>query len=65
MPRVIKEVPPKESKVVCKSCGRTIGYVRNDVQEYHGTDYGGGPDGKTWIVCPGRDCGKQIILSSY
>jgi hypothetical protein len=65
MPRVIKEAPIVEKQVVCKHCGRTIAYVNNDVQTYSGTDYGGGPDGQTWVNCPGDDCGKRIILSSW
>lgn len=65
MPRVIKEAPRKEKKVVCKNCGRTIGYFNNDIKEYHGTDIGGGPDGCKWIVCPGEDCGKDIVLESW
>lgn len=65
MARVIKEAPRKEKKVVCNHCGRTIAYVQNDVMEYSGTDYGGGPDGQTWVVCPAEDCGKKIVLSSW
>lgn len=65
MARVLKEVPIKEKQVVCYSCGRTIAYVKNDVQEYHGTDMGGGPDGCEWIVCPGENCGKDITLKSW
>ena len=65
MPRVIKEVPPKEQECDCEHCSRRIAYVRNDVQESHGTDYGGGPDGAKWIDCPGEGCGKRIILERW
>lgn len=63
MPRVIEEVPIVEKRTVCHNCGRTIGYVQNDVHEYHGTDYSGGPDGREWIICPG--CHKEITLRSW
>lgn len=65
MARIVKEAPRKEKKVVCEHCGRTIAYVKNEIREYHGTDYSGGPDGQTWVVCPAEDCGKEIILSSW
>lgn len=65
MPRIIKEAPVKEKKIVCDHCGRTIAYVKKDIREYHGTDISGGPDGCSWIVCPGKDCGKDIILKSW
>ena len=65
MPRVVKEVPRKEKQIVCHSCGRTIAYVQNDVQEVHGTDISGGPDGQEYIFCPGDGCGKKIIISSW
>lgn len=66
MTRIIKKAPkvsPVEKKKVCRHCGATIGYHENDIKTYSGTDYGGGPDGQTWVDCP--SCGKQIILSSW
>jgi DNA-directed RNA polymerase subunit RPC12/RpoP len=63
MPRVIKEAPIVEKKVVCPHCGCTIGYVENDIQESHGTDISGGPDGEEYIRCPG--CSKKITLRSW
>lgn len=63
--RIIKTEPAKTVKkeVVCGHCGATLEYVPNDVKEYHGTDYGGGPDGKKWVVCP--NCGEEAIISSW
>ena len=65
MARVIKEAPIKEKKTVCEHCGRTIAYVNNDIKECSGTDYGGGPSGAKWIVCPGDGCKKQILLETW
>ena len=68
MPRIIK-LPPKnfhsekEKRVKCKDCGASIGYLPSDVKSYHGTDYGGGPDGNERIVCP--NCSEDIILRSW
>jgi hypothetical protein len=62
--RVIAPGPgPAEKKAVCKDCGATLGYVPNDIKEYNGHDYGGGPDGCQWIDCP--ECGKRVILKSW
>jgi hypothetical protein len=49
--------------VSCKGCGSELGYVPNDVGRHDGTDYGGGPDGNTFILCP--QCGKKVILTSW
>jgi hypothetical protein len=63
MSRIIKQGKRKEKKVTCRECDSTIGYFKEEVQEYSGTDISGGPDGQTWIVCP--SCGEKIILSSW
>jgi hypothetical protein len=63
--KVISRKPAKSAikRKVCPHCGATLEYVANDVQERHGTDYGGGPDGAKWIDC--ANCNKQIILESW
>lgn len=63
MARVIKEAPLVEKQIVCCGCGATIAYVKNDIKQYHGTDYTGGPDGSEWIDCPG--CSKRITLRTW
>lgn len=63
MARVVEEIPVQYKRVLCQNCGRTIEYVQAEVKSYHGTDYGGGPDGREWIVCP--HCGKDITLKSW
>lgn len=63
MPRIIKKGKRKELKVDCNECNSTIGYFKEDIKEYHGTDISGGPDGQTWIVCP--HCKQNIILDSW
>lgn len=65
MPRVIEEVPIEEKQVRCAQCGRMIAYVENDVEERHGTDYGGGPDGMRFVRCPASDCPKPIVLKRW
>lgn len=57
---------PRKSVVrrkVCGHCGATLEYVPNDVHEYNGRDYSGGPDGEKWIVC--GNCNKRVILESW
>lgn len=63
MARVLKHVAVKEKQAECEHCGCTIAYVQNEVQEYHGRDMSGGPDGQKWVVCP--SCHKNIILESW
>lgn len=63
--KVIKIEPHKSvvKEVVCYHCGATLEYVSNDVKEYHGRDWSGGPDGREWIVCP--NCHKDVTLRSW
>ena len=63
--KVISAKPRKSAvkRVVCEHCGAKLEYVPNDVKEYHGTDYGGGPDGQKWVDC--GNCGKKVILESW
>lgn len=63
--KVIKTEPAKivVKEKVCRNCGVTLEYVPNDVKSYHGTDYGGGPDGYEWIDCP--NCNKKVILKTW
>ncbi len=64
MPRVITPGPGEsEQRCTCKGCGAVVGYVNNDIKEYHGRDISGGPDGHAWVVCP--QCSRQIILRSW
>jgi hypothetical protein len=63
--KIIKLKPHREvaKQIVCRECGATLEYVPNDVKSYHGTDYGGGPDGCTWVNCP--NCKKRAIIASW
>ncbi len=51
-------------KVVCRDgCGSTLAYIPKDVKSYSGTDIGGGPDGREWIVCP--VCKEEVTIRSW
>lgn len=65
MIKLIKTKPHKSviKTIICKQCGATLQYTPNDVKEYHGTDYGGGPDGMKWIDCP--QCKNRAIIESW
>jgi predicted RNA-binding Zn-ribbon protein involved in translation (DUF1610 family) len=65
MVKIIDELldPEMAKRVSCHTCGAKLEYYPIDVKERHGTDYGGGPDGETWIDCP--KCGKKVILTSW
>lgn len=63
--KVVKIKPPKEiiKRIVCRPCGATLEYLEGDVCEHHGTDIGGGPDGREWIICP--NCNRDVIIRSW
>jgi len=63
--KVISTVPDVSvvKRKICHHCGATLEYVPNDVKEYSGRDYSGGPDGKKWIDCP--NCGEEVTLRSW
>ena len=63
--RVIKKKPAASvvKRRVCGNCGATLEYVPKDIKEKHGTDYGGGPDGCKYIICP--ECNEWVILESW
>lgn len=63
--KVISKWPdPKVVKhATCGGCGAQLEFVPNDVERREGTDYGGGPYGTEWVVCP--DCGKEVIIRSW
>lgn len=64
MARVIEDVPPVEKRVVCRDgCGKTLGYTAGEVKKREWTDYGGGPAGEEWVVCP--SCGKHAVVRSW
>lgn len=58
-----KPDPTVVENVICRNCGSKLEYVPNDVKRVDGTDYGGGPDGMTWVDCP--NCNKKAIISSW
>ena len=47
----------------CRNCGSILRYGKQDIREYHGKDYSGGPDGQEWIMCPG--CLQKVIIRSW
>lgn len=55
--------PKHVKKVSCNHCASKLEYTKNEVKEYHGRDYSGGPDGRKWIDCP--VCNKEIVLESW
>lgn len=47
---------PKPKRVKCEECRATIEYLPEEIEERHGTDYGGGPDGWKRVKCPRKKC---------
>lgn len=54
MARIVKG--PKPKRVKCDECSATIEYLPEEVEERHGTDMGGGPDGFKRVKCPRKGC---------
>ncbi len=63
MVKVVGQAPEAVKNITCTNCASKLEYTQSEVKVYHGTDYGGGPDGKEWIGCP--QCGKEVILKSW
>ena len=47
---------PKPKRVTCRDCSAVMEYLPEEVQEHHGTDYSGGPDGYKRVKCPRPGC---------
>lgn len=65
MVKIVDHVPDRSvvKQIVCKNCGVKLEYLPIEVKSRSGTDYGGGPDGCTWIDCP--KCEKTVIISRW
>jgi len=63
MVKVVGDAPEAVKQATCRSCAKRLEYTQSEVRERHGTDYGGGPDGCEWIVCP--NCGHDVVLRSW
>jgi RNase P subunit RPR2 len=63
MVTVVGKDETKVKRVTCRSCASILEYNLSEVKEYHGTDYGGGPDGQEWVDCP--HCGKRAVIRSW
>lgn len=65
MVKIIDPDPqPQIVKIIdCRSCGVKLSYVPYEVQKISGKDYGGGPDGKEFIICP--NCGREVTIRSW
>jgi len=59
--------PTPDPKIIkhksCTNCGVRLAYLPIDIKSRTGTDYSGGSDGSTWIVCP--SCNANVILRSW
>lgn len=63
---MVKVVGRDESavkRITCRDCASVLEYTKKEVRSYHGTDYGGGPDGQEWVDCP--NCGGRAVIRSW
>jgi uncharacterized protein with PIN domain len=65
MIKVIKKEPAPAviKEVVCPSCGVTLQYVPNDIQNRQVSDYTGDTDTRYFIRCP--ECKKEVVVRGY
>ena len=63
MARIVKG--PIRKQVDCGDCRATIEYLPEEVEEHHGTDYGGGPDGYRRVKCPREKCKGHGYISRW
>jgi hypothetical protein len=63
--RIVEEKPDPSvvKRKVCGNCGVTLEYVPADVQRGIDTDYTGGRDPYSYIICP--KCGKEVRVRNY
>lgn len=54
MAKILSE--PELKKVKCESCRATIGYLPEEVEVHHGTDYSGSSEGWKRVKCPRENC---------
>lgn len=54
MAKIVED--PKPRRVKCDECRATIEYMPEEVQERHGRDISGGPDGWKRVKCPRTGC---------
>lgn len=63
MAKIVKG--PEPLLVTCRACKATIEYLPEEVEERHGTDYGGGPDGYERVKCPRPGCPGYGYIRSW
>lgn len=52
--------PSVVKQVVCRNCGATLEYTRNDVQRRRITDYTGHVDIDNFVQCP--NCHEKVFV---
>jgi hypothetical protein len=57
--------PPRPKRVKCDSCRATIEYLPEEVEERHGIDFSGGPDGWKRVKCPRDGCPGYGYVSRW
>lgn len=57
--------PEKKRRVRCDDCDALIEYEKSEIEERHGTDYGGGPDGWKRVKCPAPGCAGHGYIERW
>jgi hypothetical protein len=52
-------------RIRCESCDSLIEYKVEEIDEYHGKDYSGGPDGYKRVKCPADGCRGWGYISRW
>lgn len=63
MVKIVGHDPEAVKTITCANCATKLEYTQSEVKEEHGTDYGGGPDGKQFIQCP--QCNKEVTIRAW
>lgn len=65
MAKVVGKDETYVHRVSCDKCASRVEYTLNEVTKIDGTDYSGGPNGYTYIICPNPKCQQRIILDRW
>lgn len=63
MAKIVEPAIGKHAK--CSACKAVVEYMPEEIQEHHGTDYGGGPSGWKRVKCPRPGCPGYAYEASW
>lgn len=63
MPKIIGQDSGAVKEITCRNCSARLQYTPSEERRDYSTDYTGGKDYYSYILCPG--CGGKVITKNY